>query len=70
MTPEIIHLVFALVGAGLGWYYRHRSQRELPPELQDILNVLENRLSQRKEQDAHDLLQELTAAGKAKQPTS
>ncbi len=54
-TPKLLNLLFALAGACLGWYLRHR-QTTLPPELADLLNTL---LERYKEQQAQAALRQL-----------
>jgi hypothetical protein len=39
MSQELIHLLFAIAGVILGWYARRNPR--LPPELVDLLPLLE-----------------------------
>jgi hypothetical protein len=53
--PELLHLLFALLGAGLGWYARHASLGVSP----EVLTLVEKLLARRKEGQAHSLLRDL-----------
>jgi hypothetical protein len=54
MAPEVLHLIFVLVGLGLGWYLKHHSLG-IPP---DILQALQKLLAQKQQQDGHGLLKD------------
>jgi hypothetical protein len=69
-APDFTNLLFALAGAVLGWLYRQRTQQVPPPELQQVLDLLQKLLSQRREQETHELLQRLAAVAKAEQSFS
>jgi hypothetical protein len=62
MSAEVVQLLFALAGAALGWYVRHRSA-SLPPE---VVSVVKTLLDRRQQRQAHSLLEELLDA--ARQP--
>lgn len=68
MSTELIHVLFALAGAILGWFAKRHP--ELPPELAEVLKVLEPILAQRKQQQSHGLLQDIATALKAKPPAA
>jgi hypothetical protein len=55
ISPEVLHLLFALLGAGLGWYARHSSINVAP----EVLALVEKLLSRQKEDQAHGQLQDL-----------
>jgi hypothetical protein len=53
--PELLHLLFAVLGAGLGWYARHASLGVSP----EVLTLVEKLLATRKEGQARGLLRDL-----------
>jgi hypothetical protein len=57
VSPEVLHLVFTLLGMGLGWYLRHYSLGVSP----EVLAAVQQLLSRQKQQQAHGLLQNLLA---------
>jgi hypothetical protein len=57
VSPEILHVIFTLLGIGLGWYVRHSSLGVSP----EVLSAVQQLLSQQKQQQAHGLLQDLLA---------
>jgi hypothetical protein len=59
--PEVLHLLFALLGAGLGWYVRHASLGVSP----EVLSLVEKLLARQKEGQAHGLLRDLLAGFEA-----
>jgi hypothetical protein len=70
VSPEVLHLVFTLLGMGLGWYVRHYSLGVSP----EVLATLQQLMARQKQQQTHSLLQDLIAhipgqsAGAAKTP--
>jgi hypothetical protein len=64
VSPEVLHLVFTLLGAALGWYVRHSSLGVSP----EVLGALQALLSRQKQQQAHGLLQDLLAQVPAPPP--
>jgi hypothetical protein len=59
MTSETIHLLFTAAGALLGWYLKHR-QTAVSPQAREVLALLEERLAQKRRQDAQGLLADLS----------
>jgi hypothetical protein len=57
VSPEVLHVIFTLLGIGLRWYVRHSSLGVSP----EVLSAVQQLLSQQKQQQAHGLLQELLA---------
>jgi hypothetical protein len=57
-SPEVLHVVFTLLGLGLGWYVRHHSLGIAP----EVLSAVQQLLSNQKQQQAHSLLQDLLSA--------
>lgn len=57
VSPEVLHVIFTLLGIGLGWYVRHSSLGVSP----EVLSAMQQLLSQQKQQQAHGLLQDLLA---------
>jgi hypothetical protein len=57
VSPEVLHVIFTLLGIGLGWYVRHSSLGVSP----EVLSAVQQLLSQQKQQQAHGLLQDLLA---------
>jgi hypothetical protein len=55
LTPEVMHLLFALAGVLLGWYARRRRLR-VPP---DLLDALEQLAVRHKESEVLSLLRKL-----------
>jgi hypothetical protein len=55
LCPEVLHVIFTLLGLGLGWYVRHHSLGIAP----EVLSVVQQLLSTQKQQQAHSLLQDL-----------
>ncbi len=57
VSPEVLHLVFTLLGIGLGWYVRHHSLGVSP----EVLAAVQQLLARQKQQQAHSYLQDLLA---------
>lgn len=55
LSPEVLHLLFAVGGAVLGWVARHHSLGVSP----DVLAAVEQLLARQRQQQAHGLLQDL-----------
>lgn len=55
MTPEVLHLIFAIFGLAVGWYVRHHSLGISP----DVLAVVQKLIANQKESQIKDLLQGL-----------
>jgi hypothetical protein len=66
-TPEILHLIFTLIGLGLGWYIKHQSI-SVPSE---VLSLVERLLAVKQHQQAQGYLQDLLhGAGMAVPPSA
>ena len=61
IQPEILHIVFAVVGLAVGWYIKHQSIK-VPPE---VLTVVEELLTKKQQDQNRNLLQDLLDAVKA-----
>jgi hypothetical protein len=60
IDPEIWHVVFAIAGAAVGWWLRHRQGgSSVPPEVAEIVQAV---LDKRKQQQTQSQLDELLAA--------
>jgi hypothetical protein len=60
IDPELWHVVFAVAGALVGWWLRHRQAGSgVPDEVADVLKVI---LEKRKQQQTQSQLDELLAA--------
>jgi hypothetical protein len=59
IDPEIWHVVFAVGGAAVGWWLRHRQGGSVPPEVAEIVRAV---LDRRKQQQTPSQLDELLAA--------
>jgi hypothetical protein len=70
IDPEVWHVIFAVAGAALGWYLRHRQggPSPVPPEVAEVVAAV---LEKRKQQTTQGQLDELLAALKQqKGPTT
>jgi hypothetical protein len=57
VSHEVLHVIFTLLGMGLGWYVRHHSLGVSP----EVLAAVQQLLSRQKQRQAHGLLQDLLA---------
>lgn len=65
-NPEVLHVLFAIGGAGIVWLYKYLTGSNLPPE---IASLVESLLAQRKLAQAHATLQDLGSHAAAVVPT-
>ena len=64
--PEWLQLLYALAGAFLGWWLKHRSASSaLPAEVVELVRLM---LARRKEQQAEEMLRGLLEKAREKEP--
>lgn len=63
IAPEWLQLAFALAGAFLGWWAKHRTAGPLPAEVVELVRLM---LARRKEQQAEEMLRGLLEKAREK----
>lgn len=67
IAPEWLQLLYALAGAFLGWWLKHRAAAgQLPAEVVELVRLM---LARRKEQQAEEMLRGLLESAREKDVT-